>query len=189
MKLSTKNGYVFQVDDEDLSLSTEKGWCGCIHSHKRQDGKYGNVFKYIVRHSSGNGRRKNQYLHRMIVNAPKYAKVDHKNGDTLDNRRSNLRICSTAENVRNSVKISRNTSGYKGVSFLRRTSKWKVTITVNGDHKHLGYFSTREAAAMAYNVAAEKYFGEFAKLNILYKQWDFPNGSEMDYHRSTYHGA
>ena len=188
MYVSTSNGYTFRVDKEDVSLAKENGWCGCIHRHRRISGEYGNEFKYIIRHTYFNGKRQNQYFHRLIINAPSDAKVDHKNGDTLDNRKSNLRVCTIAENVRNSVRMNRNTSGYKGVSYSKRSRKWKTTITVNNQHKHLGYFLTPEAAAMAYNIAAEKHFGEFAKYNMIFEKYNEPEESFCDSNRSISNG-
>jgi hypothetical protein len=105
-------------------------------------------------------------MHRIIINAQKFEIVDHINGDKLDNRRSNLRICTNAENVRNQSRRARNTSGYKGVSLDKRTGKYKAYIQPDRVFVWLGAFKTPEEAARAYDTAAEKYFGDFARKNL-----------------------
>ncbi len=122
---------------------------------------------YAAKKLKGN---KNLFMHTLIVNCPKNMKVDHKNGDGLDNRKKNLRVCTQAQNIANQKVRSDNLSGYKGVSFFKygkRIRRWVAKITVNYSQKHLGYFYTEKEAAIAYNKGAKKYFGEFAKLNSL----------------------
>lgn len=109
---------------------------------------------------------KKQLMHRLIMNAPNGLEVDHKNGNKLDNRRSNLRLCTKAENHRNRGLQKSNTSGYKGVCWSKRNKKWIARIAFNGKRYDLGYFSDIRKAAQAYNNAAKKYHKEFAKLNI-----------------------
>ena len=94
--------------------------------------------------------------------------VDHINGNTLDNRRSNLRLASNKENARNSRKSAKNTTGYKGVYkvFGSEEKPWKAAIYVNGKSVHLGCFANLTQAAKAYDQAAILYFGKFAKLNF-----------------------
>jgi HNH endonuclease/AP2 domain len=105
-------------------------------------------------------------LHREILNAPTGSIVDHINGDTLDNRKENLRLCTSTENTRNQRLVKRNTSGYKGVSWHKHQKKWIVRIRVNRKLIHLGYYKELIAAAKAYDVAARFYFKEFANLNF-----------------------
>lgn len=112
------------------------------------------------------GNRKNiKFLHKEIMNASKGTTVDHINGNKLDNRKENLRLCSHMENIRYQKIHNRNTSGYKGVSWHKAGKKWHAKIAVNYKQIHLGLFKIKEDAARAYNKAAIKYFGEFAKLN------------------------
>lgn len=108
------------------------------------------------------------YLHRLITNQSSEMVVDHINGDKTDNRKSNLRLCLHADNMRNMKKSSSNTSGYKGVYWDKRKSKWCARVMVNYKHKHLGYFSLIDEAARAYNAAAIKYHGEFTRLNRIH---------------------
>jgi hypothetical protein len=105
-------------------------------------------------------------MHRVIMKTPEEMDTDHINHDQLDNRRENLRICTRSENKRNSVAYKTNTSGFKGVTFSRHTNKWQAQIKVGDLEKYLGYFSKLEAAAHAYDDAAKKYYGDFAKLNF-----------------------
>lgn len=90
--------------------------------------------------------------------------TDHKNGNTLDNRRANLRVADKYQNARNVKRPINNKHGHKGVSFHRKTKKWQAEIHVNGKKKYLGLFETPEKAHDAYCEAATKYFGEFARF-------------------------
>lgn len=105
-------------------------------------------------------------MHRIITNAPQDKQVDHINGNPLDNRKCNLRVCTQKENSRNREKRKEKTSSiYKGVCFHKRKHKWQASITLDGKLIHLGYFKTQNEAALIYNEAAKKYHGEFAKFN------------------------
>lgn len=106
------------------------------------------------------------YLHRFIVGEtnPK-AHVDHENGNTLDCRRSNLRVATpTQNNANRSKKKTPGTSRYKGVDF--HAGKWRARVKVNGVQRSLGHFSTAEAAARAYDEAARQTHGAFARCNF-----------------------
>jgi hypothetical protein len=89
---------------------------------------------------------------------------DHINGNTLDNRRSNLRVSTAAENIRNQKIKSSNTSGFKEVNFRKERNRWVASIRVNGKAKRLGAFLTPKEAHVAYCEAARRYFGEFARF-------------------------
>jgi hypothetical protein len=122
-------------------------------------------------HSAGYARcrgAEGAYMHRMIMDAPEGMQVDHINGDKLDNRRANLRLTDSAGNARNcSVKAKPvGTSQYKGVYFKKQAKKWTAKITVDYNEIHLGYFESELAAVQAYDKAAIKYFGEFARTNF-----------------------
>lgn len=105
-------------------------------------------------------------MHRFIlgITDPKI-QVDHINGDSLDNRKINLRLCSNSENSRNRGANKNNTSGYKGVRFRKEYGTYFATITVNRKEIYLGSFKTGKEAATAYNEAAIKYHDKFANLN------------------------
>ena len=100
-------------------------------------------------------------LHRLIINAPKNKMVDHINHNRLDNRKSNLRICTSSQNNMNRSKTSRNTSGHVGVCYKPKINKWQAYITVNRKPIHLGYYKNIEEAIEARKQAEIKYFGEY----------------------------
>ncbi len=106
-------------------------------------------------------------LHREIIGAKAGELVDHINGDTLDCRKSNLRICSHAQNMKNQAKRVTNLSGYKGVTWNKRFKKFQARIGSNGKYRSLGYYMDPKEAALAYDNAAEKYHGEFARKNFV----------------------
>lgn len=110
-------------------------------------------------------RRKNEYLHRVIMNAQDGEQIDHIDGNGLNCTRTNMRKATHSENLRNRGAPKDNTSGYKGVSF--RLGRWRAQIVVNDKQIYLGTFDTPEQAAKAYNEAAVKHHGKFAHINDL----------------------
>lgn len=108
----------------------------------------------------------NLLLHRMIMGAKKGQQVDHVNGNGLDNRRSNLRICTNLQNSHNQKKAKNKTSEYKGVSWAKRQKKWMVVIWINKISVFLGYYRNEIFAAGVYDQKAKEAFGEFARLNF-----------------------
>lgn len=106
-------------------------------------------------------------MHRIIMRPKSGEYVDHINHDKLDNRKSNLRICSYAENNRNTKPNATNKTGYKGVSYDRQTGKFRASIKCNHKSLNLGRYTTKEKAALAYNQKARECFKEFAYLNKI----------------------
>lgn len=145
-----KTGISWIMDIEDLPLLGKTSWC--IDS-------LGYICGTI---KSGTVR-----LHTLIMNSSNEIRVDHKDGNKLDVRKSNLRLCSHAENNRNQAKRSNNLSGYKGVSHHKKSNKWRARIGINRRYIYLGSHDTPKKAAIAYNKAAIKYHGDFARLNII----------------------
>ena len=108
-----------------------------------------------------NGTREN--LQRFLTSAPNGYVVDHINGDRLDNRKCNLRICKQSENSKNRKINKNNQTGYTGVQFYKRYGKWLAAIKVNYKKKYLGYFDKIEDAIFARKQAEILYFGEFTR--------------------------
>jgi len=149
-------GYVALVDDEDYEWLMQFKW----HANARTQ-------RYVraVRTQRTHGSKPTMvYMHRVIANAPLGMFVDHKNGNPLDNRRQNIRICKKSENNTNVGKRTDNTSGYIGVS--KNGSGFMAIIHVSGEIKYLGTFRTAVEAAIVRDKAALMYRGDFARLNF-----------------------
>lgn len=145
------------VDDEDFLRFGEFLWI----AQSAGDGRY-----YAAR------REKNRILllHREILSAPEVLLVDHRDRDSLNNQRDNLRFASKSQNAANSTKTPNLSSRFKGVCHVPRVNKtnpWLAYIGKGQKRRYLKYHSTEELAAEAYNRAARETFGEFALLNQL----------------------
>lgn len=124
--------------------------------------------KFYASYKKGVGKHGNfcVHMHRVIMDAPLGMEVDHIDGNSLNNRRSNLRVCTTAENRKN-TRITWGKSGIKGVHWCSRTKRWIAKISANHKPIYVGVFKDKWSAAIAYNEAAKKYHGEFAALNVI----------------------
>lgn len=109
------------------------------------------------------GAQTGQGLHQFLTGWPL---VDHRDGDGLNNQRSNLRAATHAQNAANMRPHNRNKSGYKGVYSPRRGDRWRAGIWAEGRSRLLGYFDTAKDAALAYDAAAFVVWGEYAWLNF-----------------------
>lgn len=147
-------GFRAAVDDADYDRVSQYKWSAI------QRGRYA-----VRSETVAVGKRRIIYLHRFIMDAPEGLTVDHINGNGLDNRRCNLRICSQGDNVRNRRHASGGTSKYQGVCWNKARRKWQANITVDNRLCYLGLFDDEQDAARAYNAAAVEHFGEFARLN------------------------
>ena len=150
------------VDAEDFDELNKFKWCAT-----KEHGTW-----YAVRFSlSINGKRHKILMHRVILGLePGDGKEgDHQNHNGLDNRLDNLRICTRSQNQHNQKPQKNCTSQYKGVTWHKRAHKWQVEITKNGKKRYLGCFMSEIEAALSYNKYAQKFYGEFARLNILSK--------------------
>lgn len=105
-------------------------------------------------------------MHRLILDAQPGQQIDHISGDKLDNRRSNLRICTIKENNRNVSIRKDNTSGYKGVSLDKTTGHWRPSVYVDGKAKRFGLFKDKHHAALAYDLWCVDLHGEYASTNF-----------------------
>ena len=152
------------IDDEDYDFISQYRW----HAHNGYADRKIRNFR---------NEEKVQHMHREIMRRQlqrdlmQVEEVDHINGNTFDNRRCNLRIATRLQNCANRTKQKtykgkKTTSKYKGVSWHRVTQKWRADIRVQTKRLWLGIFEDEIEAAQAYDQAAKKYFGEFAKLNF-----------------------
>lgn len=149
-------GHFTVIDAEDADFVLQHRWTALVHgpwvyAHGRVDGKL-------------------RYLHRILMNAPGGASVDHRNNNGIDNRKSNLRLCANAQNGANSPRRKIGASGLRGVQRdpgrYKETKPWRAKVTHQRKQISLGNFHTPEEAARAYGRAARELFGEFAVLNF-----------------------
>ncbi len=172
VEIQLTRGVVAIVDDVDADLAA-LNWCAT--STKR----------YALRRVSDPVSKtvRTGRLHRVIMarilgrELTKAEQVDHKNRSGLCNTRANLRLATPAENAANTGRMSNNTSGFKGVSFFRRRQKWRAYIRLPRGRLDLGCFDDIHQAAIAYDQAALKNFGEFAATNFpkaAYGSGDWP---------------
>lgn len=144
--------HAVEIDDEDAARVLKYVWC--VHY---KNGRLTDVRTNLK-------TRKQLTLHGLITGRKM---IDHKDRNPLNNKKENLRCCTNAENIRNRDLQSNNTSGFKGVYFHTNKNKYQAQIKVNGRMIYLGLFENVKNAARAYNNAAARYYGEFAKLNAV----------------------
>jgi HNH endonuclease len=147
-------GQVAIIDADDFEKIKNYNW----HAVKT-----GHVF-YAKRATRKKGEQRIVPMHAVIAGTPAGLCTDHIDGNGLNNRRSNLRICTHAQNQQNRITKS-GENPYKGVQ--KNKHLWQARIWLDGGNRHLGLFTTPEEAALAYNAAAIKHFGEYASLNAL----------------------
>ncbi len=158
-EIQLTQGKVALVDDDMFDYLNQWKW----QANQKQNKRF-----YAYRGKKIDGKYTMIYLHRFILNlTDKKILVDHINMNPLDNRKENLRICTYSQNQMNKIVQKNNISGYKGVHFDKRTNKFFSYLTLNKKRYWLGYFIDPIDAAKAYNKAAIKFHGEFAKLNEI----------------------
>lgn len=155
-EIALTRGYVALVDDEDFDWLSRWKWI--VHTHPRG---YDTALRCVPA-AEGGGQVK---MHRAILGARPGLVVDHINGNTLDNRRCNLRLCTHAENMRNRRPHKNNAVGFKGVN-LHANGSYVARIRADGRNVRLGTFACPVEAARAYDAAARRFHGEFARLNF-----------------------
>lgn len=153
-EIKLTQGKVALVDDEDYERLNKYSW--------RVNRSYDT---YYARCSVGS-RVKNYMQHKILL-APPGTEIDHIDRDGLNNQKANLRLCTHSQNLMNQRHRIGCTSEYKGVCWDRGRRKWKTRIAIDGITINLGRFQSEKEAALAYNDAAVKYFGEFARPNII----------------------
>jgi hypothetical protein len=150
--IELNNGKVALIDDDDYDRVSALKW-------KEVGG-------YAAHGYKKNGKAHTVYMHRMITSAPLGMKVDHINHDALDNRKSNLRVCTHSQNHMNRVKLSGTSSLYKGVTWNKALRKWKAYISYQGKFRHIGYFDNEIHAAISYDLWSHDLFGQYALANF-----------------------
>lgn len=145
---TTHNGKTFVVDAEDVARIDKHTW------YITSRGYVATAIKGITIH-----------LHRFLLNAPPGVQVDHINIRPNDCRKDNLRLASPSQNTQNRRCPVNNTTGYKGVA--RQGKRYITRLGIGGRTKHISSHDTAKAAAIAYNEAAIKHYGEFAHLNLI----------------------
>ena len=137
-----------------------KGKCALVDDENYE---YLNQWRWYVQPSGYAVRKPNFsnpiYMHKLIVKVPEGLEADHISGDKLDNRKSNLRVATHAQNMRNTKLRNDNTSGYKGVWWHKDNKKWIAEIRVDGVKHHLGSFLDIKEAFKIYQLAVIKYHG------------------------------
>ena len=154
-KLELSQGYFALVDDEDYELLSKHRWyynnCGYAMRRAKKN--------ELVNWPSGRVA-----LHRSLFEGiGKSDEVDHVNGDRLDNRKSNLRLCVRSQNNMNQCLRKDNTSGHKGVYWRSDSNKWRASISAFGKRLHLGSFQSKTDAIHAYAEAAKRMHGDFIR--------------------------
>ena len=141
------------VDESDVKMLSEWSWCVNAYGYARRAYRVG-------------GKLTEMWMHRYILGAEPGKDVDHINGDKLDNRRCNLRICTRSQNLMNKRVSNSHTSRYKGVFWEKRHKRWVAKISCAGKQHYLGEYKDEWDAACSYNAKALELFGEFSRLNV-----------------------
>ena len=157
-KIPLTRGYFAIVDDEDFEkVNAYKWYCMTRRHHK-----------YAAKSFRVNGVKTVLQMHRFVLNLFDSSKmIDHINGNGLDNRKENIRICTASDNAKNKILPASNKSGFKGVCWHKRDKKFYAQIKVNNKMQYLGVFDCPIEAAKAYNIGALKHHGQFARLNTI----------------------
>ena len=153
-------GYFAIVDSEDFERVSEFNW----HADIQRDNYIRAARNTRIPGEFENSpKRKIQYLHRFIMGNTSGV-VDHINGNALDNRKSNLRVVSVSQNIRNRRTTKK--KRFKGVSFSAERNKWVAQLMKDRRQVYIGRFNSEIEAALAYDETARREFGEFAALNF-----------------------
>ena len=159
-EIKLTQGKVALVDDEDFEYLSQWKWYASKDDHR-----------FYARTSirvCETGRQATVRMHRHILslNNSKFL-VDHRDGNGLNNQKSNLRVATPSQNAANKSSIQNGYSKYLGISWHKKIKRWEARISKNNKSHYLGVFKTEIEAAIAYNNAATKLHGEFANLNKI----------------------
>lgn len=159
MEIDLGNGRTGLVDPEDWESLKIYKWRAASNSQKANCNWYVRAFGI-----DRDGRKRDILMHRMIMDAPREMFVDHINGNGLDNRRANLRLCGNAENQANRVARHHplHPTGFKGIQKRYGGKSWAAQLR----QTYLGSFDSAAIAALAYDKAAIRHYGDFARTNF-----------------------
>jgi hypothetical protein len=157
-RISLGGGEYAIVDQEDYYRLCNFKWSAICSK--------GHVYAARIIRDTEFGRVKTMFMHREIMNAPKGMLVDHRNSVGLDNRRDNMRLATHSQNNCNMTKKANTTSKYLGVCFVKDRNQWYARLKHHGKGIYIGRYENEIDAAKAYDEAAKKYHGEFARLNF-----------------------
>jgi hypothetical protein len=143
------------VDDNEYERINKNHWY--VMSSKKN--------LYAVRTKGKRGKTKTILMHRELLGYEGTLLIDHRDHNTLNNKKDNLRICTTSQNTMNMIRTKKESSIYKGVFYDKERNKWQTNIMRNYKKIFIGRYGKEKDAAKAYNKAAIKYHGEFACLN------------------------
>ena len=158
-RIQLTQGKVALVDDIDFDRLNKHKWYAMKSS--------GQTFYAARSIRVSKEKQATVFMHREVLGLNQGdPECDHKNHSELDNRRDNLRRCTPLQNRQNQRPHRNGSSAFKGVCWNKKREKWQVQIRREGHKKHLGYFDNEIEAAVAYDIAAVRYFGEFASINF-----------------------
>lgn len=155
MKIPLSKGHHAVIDDDDYGTISKHKW----YATSAGDGR--KIYAYRKTRTA-NGKRTQIAMHREIVAPPDSVCIDHINGDSLDNRRCNLRIATPSQNQQNRGLQRNNKSGARGVFWCADLKKWRSSIQANNKRRHLGDFSNIEDAKAVRECAEYLLHGAFA---------------------------
>lgn len=156
-KIELTRGFEAIIDEDDFIRISEYKWRASV-------GKWGT---YAVTWMRVEGKGRHVYLHRFLLDFPVDKLIGFANGNRLDCRRENLKIMTASRSQMSRAVASNNRSGFKGVSLIKKSNKYKAYIRNSGVLIHLGVFHTAPEAVLAYNEKARELHGEFAELNAV----------------------
>ena len=157
MEIKLTKGLSVLVDADDYEFLNQWKWYALRPTGNNNNYAARGVYDKVTK------KRTTLYMHKLLLDTKDY--VDHRNRNTLDNRRSNLRNATPSQSRGNGT--PKGVSKYMGVSWSKGSSKWQATISYGGRKRHLGLFDNEKDAALMYNSWAKEVHREFANLNVV----------------------